>query len=184
MALRSTVYKVELSIADLDHQYYADHSLTVARHPSETDERLMARLIAFACLAGTSPHPLTFAADLSVDDEPALWARDLTGAIELWVEVGLPDERALRKAQGRSGRVAVFAYGGRKAEIWFEQQAAALRRIERLEVWRIEDRAGSDASGIGALAERALNLSVTIQDQQVLLSTSARSHEVQLVRCR
>ena len=184
MALRSTIYKIDLSIADLDQQYYADHALTVARHPSETEERLMARVIAFGALVGTSDHPLVFAGDISTDDEPALWARDLTGAIGLWVEVGLPDERVLRKAQGRAARVAVFTYGGRRAELWWQQQASALARIEHLDVWQIDDRPGPDVNGVGQLADRALKLSMTVQDGQVLLSTASRSHEVHLTRCR
>jgi hypothetical protein len=99
MALKSTIYKAELQIADMDRHYYAQHSLTLAKHPSETEERLMVRLIAFALFANES---LTFGKGLSDDDEPDLWQKDLTGAIELWMNVGLPDEREIRKACGRA----------------------------------------------------------------------------------
>src|SRR5688572_33449862 len=99
MATGSTIYRADLSIADMDRNYYADHSLTVARHPSETEERLMVRLLAFAVFAAAD---LEFGRGLSTDDEPDLWRRDLTGLVELWIEVGLPEEKWLRKACGRA----------------------------------------------------------------------------------
>jgi uncharacterized protein YaeQ len=110
MALKSTIHKAELQIADMDRGYYADHAVTIARHPSETDERMMVRLLAYA--HGASDR-LAFGKGLSDTDEPDLWERDLTGAIERWIDVGLPDERRLAKAAGRSLRVVVYAYGGR-----------------------------------------------------------------------
>ncbi|MFT4103390.1 MAG: YaeQ family protein [Burkholderiaceae bacterium] len=169
MALRATVYKAELSIADLDRSYYADHVLTLARHPSETEERMMMRLIAFALNADPA---LSFGAGLSTGDEPDLWRRDLTGAIEQWIEVGLPDERVLRKAAGRAAAVGVYAYGGRKADAWWSQNAAAMRRIAPLSVVAI-DVPGPLA--LAGLAERTMRLSATIQDGQVLLSSGERS---------
>src|SRR5487761_2687911 len=118
MTQKSTVFKVDLHIADLDRHYYHDHALTLARHPSETDERMMVRLLAFALHAHEA---LSFANGLSTDDEPDLWQKDLTGAIELWIDVGLPEERAIRKACGRAGQVCIYSYGGRAAVIWWEQ---------------------------------------------------------------
>src|SRR5476651_2124506 len=100
MALKATIFKADLQIADMDRGYYRDHALTLARHPSETDERMMVRLLAFALNADEN---LAFGKGLSAEDEPALWLRDLTGAIGLWIEVGLPDEKAVRKACGRAG---------------------------------------------------------------------------------
>jgi uncharacterized protein YaeQ len=102
MALKSTIYKAELQIADMDRHYYADHALTIARHPSETDERMMVRVAAFALFA---QERLEFCKGLSDTDEPDLWQKDLTGAIETWIEVGQPDERRIAKASGRSNEV-------------------------------------------------------------------------------
>jgi len=124
MALKSTIFKADLQIADMDRNYYQGHSLTLARHPSETDERMMVRLLAFALFAD---ERLEFGRGLSADDEPALWRKDLTGAIELWIEVGLPDERELRKACGRAERVVVLCYGGRGAELWWDRTARSWR---------------------------------------------------------
>jgi len=96
MALKSTIYKVNLSIADIDHSYYADHALTLARHPSETDERMMIRLLALSLNAYklqtdlNGDGVLAFGAGLSDPDDPDLSLRDFTGQTRLWVEVGNP----------------------------------------------------------------------------------------------
>ena len=94
MSLRPTICKASLDISDLDRQYYANHALTIARHPSETDERMMVRLLAFALFADEA---LAFGAGLSDSDEPDLWAKDLTGDIDCWIEIGQPDPRIVRK---------------------------------------------------------------------------------------
>src|ERR1700686_5331137 len=99
MALKSTIFKAELQVSDLDRDHFATHALRIARHPSETDERMMVRVLAFALHADDA---LEFGRGLSAENEPDLWQRDLTGAIERWIEVGLPDEREVRKASGRA----------------------------------------------------------------------------------
>src|SRR5437762_3482931 len=124
MALKATIFKVDLSVADIDRGYYADHSLTIARHPSETDERMMVRVLAFALHAG---ERLEFGRGLSSEDEPDLVQRDLTGAIECWIEVGLPDEREVRKACGRAREVHVLAYG-RGVDLWWQGARQTLDR--------------------------------------------------------
>ena len=93
MALKATIHKVQLQIADMDRHYYADHALTVAQHPSETDERMMVRLLAFALNADAS---LTFGRGVSTEGEPDLWRKDLTDAIEVWIQLGQPDESSRR----------------------------------------------------------------------------------------
>jgi uncharacterized protein YaeQ len=160
MALKATIFKAELQVSDLDRHYFATHSLTLARHPSETDERMMVRLIAFALNAA---EYLEFGRGLSAEDEPDLVKRDLTGAIELWIEVGLPDEREVRKASGRAREVKVYTYGGRSAALWWGQNHAALERLENLTVIDIPVE-------VGGLAARNMNLQCTIQDGQIYLS--------------
>ena len=108
MAIKATVFKAAIQIADMSCYYYADHALTLARHPSETDERMMVRLLAFALYADDA---LIFGNGMSSGEEPDLWSKDLTGAIECWIEVGLPDERIIRKASGRADEVVVVSYG-------------------------------------------------------------------------
>ena len=154
MALKSTIFKAELQITDLDRNYYATHELTVARHPSETDERMMVRILAFMLHADDA---LTFGKGLSADDEPDLWRKDLTGAVQLWIEVGLPDEKRLRRACGRSDRVVVLTYGGRVAEMWWQQNQAALRKLDKLTVIDLA------ATPPAELAELAQQLGYTSQ---------------------
>ncbi|MGA1371465.1 MAG: YaeQ family protein, partial [Pseudomonadales bacterium] len=110
MALRSTVYRCALDVANVDLGYYAAHDLTLARHPSETEARLMLRVLAFALHATDA---MEFGRGLSSEDEPDLWDRDETGRIRHWIMLGLPDERRLRRAAGRSDRVTLITYGER-----------------------------------------------------------------------
>lgn len=158
MALGSTVYKAELSVADIGRGYYADHLLALARHPSETEERLMVRLLAFALHAHTD---LIFGRGISTEDEPDLWQKDATGVIDLWIDVGLPDERSVRKACGRARRVVVLGYGGRKFDMWWQQNAPALGRNRNLEVIAVSP---EETSQLAALAGRSMRLSCTIQE--------------------
>lgn len=160
MALRSTVYKAELSIADIDRGRYADHALTIALHPSETEERMMLRVLAFALFAEDG---LAFGRGLSAEDEPDLVLRDDTGLIRLWIEVGLPDEKWVRKACGRAERVVVLAYGGHKAEVWWRQNASSLERSANLSVLAVDPEA---SAALARLAARTMRLSCTVQDGQ------------------
>ena len=114
MSPKSTVYKVELQVSDLDRHYYQEHNLTLALHPSETEERLMVRLLAFAMNAD---ERLLFGRGLSTDDEPDLWQRDDTGEIALWIETGQPDEADIRRACGRARQVLIYTYSGRSAQV-------------------------------------------------------------------
>jgi uncharacterized protein YaeQ len=178
MALKSTIYKSDLQIADMDRGYYADHAVTVAKHPSETDERMMVRLLAFA--HGASDR-LAFGKGLSDTDEPDLWARDLTGAIERWVEVGLPDERRLAKAAGRARDVVVYAYGGRAVPVWWSEIAPKLARLSNVTVFVVPAEA---SRSLGALARRTMRLQFTIQEGHVLVTSEDGSVSFDLERLR
>lgn len=169
MALKSTIFKADLQIADLDRNCYAGHVLTLARHPSETDERMMVRLVAFMLYADEA---LSFGKGLSADDEPDLWRKDLTGAIKLWIEAGLPDEKRLRRACGRADRVVVLTYGGRGAEIWWQQNQSALRRLDKLSVI---DLAYEETQALAALARRNMSLQCTVQEGELWLVADGES---------
>lgn len=174
MALKSTICKAELAVADIDRGYYGDHSLTIARHPSETDERMMVRLLAFALHADEA---LAFGRGLSTEDEPDLWRHDLTGAIEQWIEVGLPDEREVRKACGRARSVAILAYGGRAVDLWWDAARDKLERQERLSVTEVPFEASRD---LVPLAGRSMRLQVTIQEGHVLVTDGVTTVPVDL----
>lgn len=161
MALKATVFKVTLTIADMDRHYYADHALTIAQHPSETDERMMIRLLAFALHASDE---LEFTRGLSTDDEPELWEKSLSDEIELWIELGLPEEGRLRKACNRAKRVILYTYGGRAVPLWWEKHKNKLNRFDNLTIINLSPEA---TSALAALAQRAMSLQVSIQDGDV-----------------
>lgn len=161
MALKSTIFKADLQIADMDRNYYGSHSLTLARHPSENDERMMVRLLAFALHAHEA---LVFADSIGNDDEPSLWQKDLTGAIQVWIDTGQPDEKRIRKACGRAARVFIFTYGGHSADVWLNQIRRSLERTNNLSVINLPANA---PAALARLAQRSMKLQFTIQDSQV-----------------
>ena len=174
MALKSTVYKAELQISDMDRNYYAAHTRTLARHPSETDERMMVRLLAFALNASEN---LVFAKGLSDVEEPDLWLKDYTGAINCWIEVGQPDERRLLKACGRSDQVLVYSYAS-NSSIWWQGIGSRLERAKNLTVWNIPV---ATAQALERMSQRSMQLQCTIQDAQLWLTDDANTVQVDLL---
>ena len=172
MALKAIIYKAELQIADMDRGHYGDYSHTIARHPSETDERMMVRLLAFALFADPA---LGFGKGLCVEDEPDLWQRDLTGSIERWIDVGQPDEKWIRKACGRADEVVVVSYG-RAAEIWWNGVRDKLGRQDKLIVLNL---APEVAPELARLTERSMRLQFTIQDGHVWVTNGRDTVQVE-----
>ena len=169
MALKATVFKVNLQIADMDRGYYQDHQLTLAQHPSETDGRMMVRLLAFILNASET---LSFTKGLCVDDEPELWDKSLSGEVNLWIEFGQADEKWLRKASGRAKAVQLFTYGGRSVPIWWKQNQVALERYKNLKVWNIAE---ESVTAMEALVSRTMSLQASISEGQVWLSDNEHS---------
>ncbi len=176
MALKSTVFKAQLQLADIDHGHYADHALTLARHPSETDERMMVRLAAWALeahavqtLAG-GDATLAFGAGLSDPDDPDLHLTDFGGRRRLWIEVGQPDEKPLVRACSRAEAVHVYAFGP-AAEVWWRGLAPRVARLDRLQVWRLPATA---SQALAALAERTMTLQATVLDGVLTLGNATQ----------
>ncbi|MFM9967516.1 MAG: YaeQ family protein [Burkholderiales bacterium] len=172
MALKATIFKAQVAIADMDRGYYAEHALTLARHPSETDERLMLRITAFALNAH---ERLEFGKGLSDEDEPSLWQKTLTGIIENWIEVGQPDVKRLRKACGRANAVCVYSYG-RGAEMWWKQSADELARHQNLSVWSLP---ADSTQALARLADRGMQLQFTIQEGIAFVSNTSESIQIE-----
>ena len=164
MAQKSTIYKVELSVSDMDRHYYETHKLTVAKHPSETDERMMVRLLAFALNAH---EQLEMTRGLSTDDEPDVWQKSLSGELELWVALGLPSEKIVRQSCGKADAVIIYSYGGRTAEMWWEKIKNSTTRFDNLQVVNFSE---DDTSALAKLASRTMKLQVNIQDGEVMVS--------------
>ncbi|MFZ3582478.1 YaeQ family protein [Loktanella sp. DJP18] len=164
MAQKATIYKVELSVSDMDRHYYETHKLTLAKHPSETDERLMVRIVAFALNAH---EHLEMTKGLSTDDEPDIWQKSLSGALDVWVALGLPSEKVVRQSCGKAGKVIVYAYGGRTAEVWWDKIRNSTTRFDNLQVVSFSE---AETGKLAELASRAMKLQVNVQDGQVMVS--------------
>ena len=177
MAIKATIYKASLQIADMDRGVYADHALTLALHPSETEERLMVRLLAFALQApaNNDDGALLFARGLADSDEPDLWQHDLTGQLMHWMEVGLPDDRRLSKACGRARRVTLYTYAVSTA-VWWAAIENKLVRLSNLAVWQLP---AEQSQALTGLAQRSMQLQFTIQDGQIWVSDGQQSIELQ-----
>ena len=163
MAQKATIYKVELSVSDMDRHYYETHKLTVAKHPSETDERLMVRLLAFALNAH---EQLEMTKGLSSDDEPDIWQKSLSGELELWVALGLPSEKVVRQSCGKSDAVVVYSYG-KTSDTWWDKNKNSTTRFNNLQVVNFSQ---DDTSALEKLANRSMRMQVNIQDGEVMVS--------------
>lgn len=184
MALKSTIFKANLQVADIDHGYYADHALTLARHPSETDERMMVRLAALALNAHSlqtvcgGDGTLAFGAGLSDPEDPDVSLRDFTGRTRLWIEVGQPEDKPLAKACAKADEVQVYCFH-HAAEVWWRGIETKLTRLDRLQVWRIPTD-GSQA--LAALAQRSMQLQATVQEGTLMLGDGRSSVDIEPVR--
>ena len=184
MALKSTIFKATLQIADIDHSYYADHTLTLARHPSETDERMMVRLVALALQAHKlesvchGDGVLAFGAGLSDPDEPDAHLTDFTGRMRLWIEVGQPEEKALLKTLNKTDEAVLYAFGS-NAELWWKGVENKLSRSAKLSVFRVPT---AGAKELAAFAQRSMSLQATIQEGNLGLSDGVRNTDIEPIR--
>lgn len=174
MALKATIYKAELNIANMDTHQYGDYQLTIALHPSETIERLMVRILAFARYADDA---LEFTKDLFETDEPALWQKDLTGQLEKWIEVGCPDDDKVKKASARCSQVAVIAYGTAVAE-WYKR-SSKLKTLKNVEVWQLSE---ATTTAIQALCERTMQLQLNVMDGEWTLIGEHGQAEIEWIK--
>ncbi|MFL0797860.1 MAG: YaeQ family protein [Cellvibrionaceae bacterium] len=166
MALSATIHKAEIHIADMNRHYYENHHLTIAQHPSETERRLMLRILAFILNANES---LQFSKGLSTDDEPDLWVKNFSDDIELWIDLGQPSEKRIRKACGRSKQVLIYSYGDNVSETWIKQIENKLQRFDNLAIFHIDD---ISAAKIELFLKRSMNLQCNIQDADISISDS------------
>lgn len=180
MALKATIYKAQLQLADMDRGVYGEHALTIARHPSETDERMMIRVLAYALNvpADDAHGALELAKSLWDTDEPDLWQRDLTGQIVQWIDVGQPDERRILRASPRAERVSVYAFAS-SVPVWWVALASRITRASNVAVWRID---AGESQALAAFAQRSMQLQFSIQDGTVYMSDATRALEITPVR--
>jgi len=173
MATHATIFKAELQISDLDRHYYATHQLTVARHPSENDARMMMRIAAFALNAN---EQLRFTKGLCCDDEPDLWQKSLSDEIECWIDLGLPDEKRIRRACGRSRQVIIYSYNDSAAEAWRQKLQGKWHRFDNLKITHFED---EGCASLPCFAHRTMQLQFTISDGTILLTDGEQALQMQ-----
>lgn len=174
MALKATIYKATVNVADLDRNQFLDATLTLARHPSETQERMMLRLLAWFKFAN---ERLQFTRGLSAEDEPEAWLRNDHLGIDLWIELGLPEERRIKKACTQSKEVALFTYNSRAAQVWWQQNQSKLAGFSNLSIWYLDD---EQLAQLSAFASRTMALQATIQDGAIWLSDAENNLEIHL----
>lgn len=164
MACSATIYKAQINIADMDRGYYADHPLTIACHPSENEQRMMVRVLAFILHADPA---LQFGKGLSTQEEPALWIKNDTGEIELWVELGQPDEKRIRHACQRAKQVVIYTYQPKSASLWWSQLQGKVSRFNNLQVKQLDQ---TTVDSLTSLAQRGMKLQCTLQDAELWIN--------------
>ena len=176
MAQKATIYKADLQIADMDRNHFQNYALTLACHPSETDIRMMVRLLVFALNAD---NDLLYSKGISTDNEPDLWQKNLVDEILLWIDLGQPDEKRLRKACGRAEQVIIYTYQNRSAEIWWSQIQDTVQRFENLKVFSFNDKS---IDSLQQLVNRNMQLQCTIQDSECWLTDGKSSAHIELTQ--
>ncbi len=176
MAMKATIFKIVLNIADIDRNYFQEHKLTIARHPSENDVRMMARLLAFALNAH---EYLLFTQGVSSGDEPDLWQKDLTGNIEVWIDLGQPDEKRIRKACGRAKEVIVYPYSGHSANVWWKKINPDTKRFKNLSVINLPAEAIQE---LATLSHRTMDIQCTIQEGEVWVTCKDKTVRINPIR--
>jgi len=177
LATKANIVKANLSVANLDLNHYQDYRLTLAQHPSETGTRLMIRLAAFSWFAQEEP---SFTKGLCVEDEPDLWVHDLQGNIQHWIELGQPTEKRIRQAASKAEQVSVIGYHPHKFKTWLAGLDPKTLNQKKLSILLFENQGPADPE---ELAEKAIDLNVTIQENQVLLTTQTHqlTYQVTLI---
>lgn len=173
MALPSTIYRASIQLSDLDRGRYESLQFTLARHPSETAERLLLRLLAYALC---HEPELVFTKGVGAGDEPDLWAKEPDGRISLWVEVGLPDPERLIKASRHAGRVILFC-GGLNRVRWEAQHLAKLSNVANLSILAV----GMDfLTSLGKNLQRSIQWELTLTEGRIYLSVDGQTLETDL----
>ena len=170
MALKPTIHKFNIALSDLDRDYYDTLNLTVARHPSETMERMMVRVLAYCINA--SPH-LAFTKGVSAIDEPDLWEHSLDGDLKLWIDVGEPSVERVKKASHIARQVKVYSFNS-KSDVWWKQSQGALSRLSA----SVQQFRWKEIQSLAALVQRTMDCSVTIADGSAFVGAELGECEI------
>jgi len=169
MAQKATIYKADVNLANMDLGVYLDQGLTVAQHPSETLQRMMLRIVAWAMHGN---EQLSFTKGLSDEDEPDLWQVNYSDEIELWIDLGLPDEKRIKKGSVRAQQSVIFAYGENAAAQWWNQQKSTANKFNNLTVYLVND---ETMTALADLVTRTMQLQFSISEGEIWLSCGEQS---------
>lgn len=180
MALKAIIHKASVSFSDLDRNVYADHEITIARHPSETEERMMVRLLAWVLNApANNDHgALEFGKDMWEPEAPSLVQNDLTGLRMHEIEIGQPEDKRLVRACGRSKHVTVYGFAN-ATPAWWAGVAEKLAKVRNLTVWQLPP---EQVKALGVVADRAMVLQITLQDGVITVDGGGRSADITPMR--
>jgi uncharacterized protein YaeQ len=175
VALGATIYNFNLELADTDRHVYESLSLRVARHPSESDEHLVARLLAYLL---EFTEGIEFSRGVSDPGEPAIAVRDLTGAIAVWIDIGVPDAARLHKASKTARRVAVYTH--KDPAQWLKQLVGEkIHQADALELYAIDQ---TLVDGLVARLDRRVRFSLSVTDRELYLSIGTDNLEGAVLR--
>ena len=175
MALKSTIYKANINLSDIDKHLYKELALTIAQHPSETEERMMVRLLAY--LLNAEHEDIAFGKGLSNEEDPALFVKALTGDMHLWIDVGLPDKERIKKASHKADQVKVYVYGTNNADTWWQQNKNDLSNFKNASFLKLPS---ETSEAMAKLTNRTMNLGCSIQDETIWLSDDQSTIEINL----
>ena len=170
MALKPTIYKLKIALTDLNRNYYDTLNLTIAKHPSETLERMMARMLVF-CI--NAQENLSFAKGLNVAEEPDIWVHTLDNQISLWIDVGEPAADRIKKASRLASTVKVYSFNSKSA-IWWKQEQAKFSKL-MVSVFQFQ---WENIQSLTLLVQRTMDLSVTITEDSAYIASGLGECEV------
>ena len=170
MAIKPTIYKLKISLSDLNRNYYDTLNLTLAQHPSETVERMMVRVLAY-CI--NAEERLAFAKGLNSDDEPDIWAKTLDEQISLWIDVGEPSLERIKKASRQTDALKIYCFNS-KADVWWTQAQEKISRMNAL-IFQFQ---WQEIQALAAMVQRTMELSVTITGNSAYVATELGECEI------
>jgi uncharacterized protein YaeQ len=162
VATKPTIYKLRIALSDLERNYYDTLNLTIALHPSETPERMMARVMAY-CI--NAQEGLSFAKGLSDVDEPDIWIRTMDQQTSLWIDVGEPSHDRIKKASRQAKQVRVYSFNS-KSDVWWDQGKSKFGML-KADIFRLNQ---SEIEALTKLLSRTMDLSVTITGQSAYVA--------------
>ncbi|MGJ8662101.1 MAG: YaeQ family protein [Marinicella sp.] len=171
MALKPTIYKLKISISDFNRDYYDTLQLTVALHPSENVERMMARIVAY-CL--NAQEYLTLTKGLSVVEEPDIWVKSLDDQIKLWIDMGEPAPDRVKKSSRLAAKVKVYSFNS-KSDTWWEQTKNKVQPFSNVQFYQLD---WLQIQALASLVERTMDWSLTISGDTVYITAADQACEL------